>query len=67
MGSESRRRGPLRTLVALTPMAGALAFPLVVPLLMVRVSISAGVAAAVVIGSLWFVTMLRTAEMPGHH
>jgi hypothetical protein len=67
MGSESRGRGPLRTLVALTPLAGSLAFPLVVPLLMVKVSISAGVAAAVLIGSLWFVAMLRTAEMPGHH
>lgn len=66
MASSSERGGLLRTIVALTPMAGAIAFPLVVPLLMVRVSISAGVIAAVVIGSLWFVAMLRTAEMPGH-
>jgi hypothetical protein len=39
----------------------------VVPILMLRVSISAGVIAAVVIGSLWFAAMLRTSEMPGHH
>jgi len=57
---------PLRTLVALTPLAGSLAFPLLVPLLMLRVSIFAGVLGAVVIGTLWFVAMLRTAEMPGH-
>ncbi|MEB3169841.1 MAG: hypothetical protein VKK43_00555 [Synechococcaceae cyanobacterium] len=57
-------RGPLRLVVALTPLAGSLAFPIVVPLLMVRVSLSAGMLAAVVIGSLWFVAMLRTSEMP---
>jgi hypothetical protein len=39
----------------------------VVPILMVRVSIASGVIAAVLIGTLWFVAMLRTAEMPGHH
>jgi hypothetical protein len=59
-------RGPLRLFVALTPLAGSLAFPIVVPLLMVRVSLSAGMLAAVVIGSLWFVAMLRTSEMPAH-
>ena len=59
-------RGPLRLIVALTPLAGSLAFPIVVPLLMVRVSLSAGMLAAVVIGSLWFVAMLRTSEMPAH-
>ena len=57
---------PLRAIVALTPIAGSILFPLVVPLLMVRVSIGAGVMAAVLIGTLWFVAMLRTAEMPGH-
>ena len=59
-------RTPLRAIVALTPIAGSILFPLVVPLLMVRVSIGSGVMAAVLIGSLWFVAMLRTAEMPGH-
>jgi hypothetical protein len=33
---------------------------------MLKVSISAGMLAAVVIGSLWFVAMLRTSEMPSH-
>ena len=58
---------PVRVLVALTPIAGSIAFPLIVPLLMLRVGIGAGVLAAVLIGTLWFATMLRTAEMPGHH
>ncbi|MFZ0408909.1 MAG: hypothetical protein WAM11_12480 [Cyanobium sp.] len=66
MTSGSADRAPLRAVVALTPLAGSILFPLVVPLLMVRVSISAGVIAAVLIGSLWFVAMLRTSEMPGH-
>lgn len=64
--ASSDGRGPLRLIVALTPLAGSLAFPIVVPLLMVRVSLSAGVLAAVLIGSLWFVAMLRTSEMPAH-
>ena len=66
MPAASTTPTPLRTVVALTPIAGSILFPLLVPLLMVRVSISAGVIAAVLIGSLWFVAMLRTAEMPGH-
>ncbi|MEB3200300.1 MAG: hypothetical protein VKK62_07215 [Synechococcaceae cyanobacterium] len=57
----------LRVLVAATPAFGAVLFPVVVPILMVRVSIGAGMLAAVIIGTLWFVAMLRTAEMPGHH
>jgi hypothetical protein len=60
-------RGPLRLLVATTPLLGSIAFPIVVPLLMVRVSLSAGLLAAVLIGSLWFVAMLRTSEMPAHN
>ena len=59
-------RAALKLVVAITPLLGSIAVPLVVPLLMVRVSIGAGVMAAVLIGSLWFVAMLRTAEMPGH-
>jgi hypothetical protein len=62
----SDRRGPQKLLVAFTPLAGSLAFPILVPLLMLKVSISAGMLAAVVIGSLWFVAMLRTSEMPSH-
>lgn len=56
----------LRAFVALTPLLGTLLFPLVVALLMARNGIGSGVLGAVVLGSLWFVTMLRTAEMPGH-
>jgi hypothetical protein len=66
MAQEARNRAPLKALVAFTPLAGSLAFPLVVPLLMLRVSIGAGVLGAVLIGALWFVAMLRTAEMPEH-
>ena len=66
MTTSNADRLPLRAVVALTPLAGSILFPLVVPLLMVRVSIGAGVMAAVLIGTLWFVAMLRTAEMPGH-
>ncbi len=56
----------LKTLVAFTPLAGALVLPVVVPLLMVRVSVGAGVLAAVVLSSLWFAAMLRTSELPEH-
>ena len=56
----------LKPIVALTPMAGAVVVPLLVPILMVRVSIGAGVAAAVVVSSIWFILMLRTSEMPHH-
>jgi hypothetical protein len=67
MASGTPGRAPLKLVVALTPVAGSILFPLVVPILMVRVSIASGVIAAVLIGTLWFVAMLRTAEMPGHH
>ncbi|MCP9835441.1 MULTISPECIES: hypothetical protein [unclassified Cyanobium] len=66
-GTASSNRGLLKLVVALTPMAGTILFPLVVPILMLRVSIASGVIAAVVIGTLWFAAMLRTSEMPGHH
>ncbi|MFM7086443.1 MAG: hypothetical protein ACKOXO_05565 [Cyanobium sp.] len=56
----------LRLLVAFTPLLGTLLFPVVVALLMARVGIGSGVLAAIVVGSLWFVAMLRTSEMPGH-
>ncbi|MEB3165390.1 MAG: hypothetical protein VKO65_01835 [Cyanobacteriota bacterium] len=63
---SQRPRAGLKALVAFTPLAGSLLFPLAVPLLMMRVGIGAGVLAAVLIGSLWFTAMLRTSEMPGH-
>ena len=55
-----------RAMVAFTPMAGAMAFPLVVPLLLKYAGIPAAVLSAVAIAVIWFVLMLRTAEMPGH-
>ncbi len=56
----------MRTFVALTPVLGSLTLPFVVPFLMVRVGVGAAVGVAVVVSSLWFALMLRTAEMPGH-
>jgi hypothetical protein len=57
----------MRTFVALTPLAGTLALPFLVPVLMVKVGIGTAVGMAVLVSTLWFVVMLRTAEMPGHH
>ena len=54
----------LRWLVALTPIAGAIAFPLIVPLTIARLGLAPGVVVALLLSSLWFVAMLRTAEMP---
>ena len=56
----------MKTLVAFTPITGAVILPLLVCLLMVKVNIATGVLAAVVISSLWFVAMLRTSELPDH-
>ena len=54
----------LRWFVAITPLAGAMAFPLIVPLVMARVGIAAGVAVALVLSSFWFIAMLKASEMP---
>ena len=54
----------LRWSVAITPLAGAIAFPILVPITMAKVSIGAGVGLALVLSTLWFVAMLRTSEMP---
>ncbi|MEB3276614.1 MAG: hypothetical protein VKM92_06575 [Cyanobacteriota bacterium] len=56
-----------RAVVAFTPLAGALVLPVVVPLLMSKVSLTASLLAAVIGATGWFVLMLRSAEMPGHH
>ena len=61
MNSE---RSTLRWIVAITPLAGAMAFPIVVPLTIAKVWIGAGVGVALALSTLWFVAMLRTAEMP---
>jgi hypothetical protein len=52
--------------VAFTPLTGALLVPLVVPLLMVRVSLAAGVLAIILLSCGWFAAMLRTSELPSH-
>ncbi|MFZ9228162.1 MAG: hypothetical protein ACO24U_01825 [Prochlorococcaceae cyanobacterium] len=59
--------GSKRALIALTPLVGAVTLPLVVPLMMSKVSLTASLLTAVVLASAWFVLMLRSAEMPGHH
>jgi hypothetical protein len=55
-----------RPIVAFTPLVGSLAVPLLVPLLMVRVGIGAGVLAAVVLSCLWIAAMLISSELPEH-
>ena len=60
----SSERSTLRWIVAITPLAGAMTFPVVVPLTIARVGIGAGVGVALVLSTLWFAAMLRTAEMP---
>ena len=50
--------------MAITPLAGAMVFPVLVPLTMAKVGIGAGVGLALVLSSIWFVAMLRTSEMP---
>ena len=44
--SDSKAPASLRWFVAITPLAGAMVFPLVVPLVMARVGIGAGVGVA---------------------
>ena len=62
--SDSKAPASLRWFVAITPLAGAMVFPLVVPFVMARVGIGAGVGVALVLSGLWFVAMLKTSEMP---
>ena len=54
----------LRWFVALTPLAGAILFPILGPIVMPRVGIGAGVGVALALSSLWFIAMLKTSEMP---
>ena len=62
--SDSQAPAGLRWFVAITPLAGAMAFPLLVPLVMSRFGIGAGVGASLALSSLWFIAMLKTSEMP---
>ena len=62
--SEQKPPSGLRWFVALTPLAGAIVFPILVPIVMTRVGIGAGVGVALALSSLWFIAMLKTSEMP---
>ena len=39
----------------------------IVPVVLMRLGLPAAMLSAVLIGTAWFVLMLRTSEMPGHH
>ena len=54
----------LKKFVALTPMLGAITFPLIVPITISRFGVNYGILIALFISSLWFIAMLRTSEMP---
>ena len=54
----------LRLFVAVTPLAGAILLPLVVPLVIAWVGIAPGVLTALILSIMWFVAMLLTSEMP---
>ena len=56
-----------QALVASTPLVGALGFPLIVLVVLQKAGIPTAVLTAVILSTVWFVAMLRTAEMPGHH
>ena len=54
----------IRWIVALTPIVGAISLPLLIPTVIQRLGPGAGVLTALVLATIWFVAMLRTAEMP---
>ena len=54
----------LRWVVAFTPIAGAVIFPLLIPITIVRLGLAPGVLLALILSTIWFVAMLRTSEMP---
>ncbi len=54
----------LRNFVAITPLAGAILFPLIIPFAMAKFGITTGIILALLLSSLWFIAMLRTSEMP---
>ncbi len=53
-----------KKIVAFTPLFGALAFPLIVPIIISKFGVNYGILSALLISSLWFIAMLRTSEMP---
>ena len=54
----------LRWFVAVTPLAGAILYPLIVPIVIAWLGIAPGVFTALILSIIWFVAMLITAEMP---
>ena len=53
-----------KNFIAFTPLMGALTFPIVVPVTISKFGTNYGIIIALLISSLWFIAMLRTAEMP---
>ncbi len=53
-----------RLIVAFTPLAGAIVFPLLIPTTIERFGLGTGVFSALILSTFWFVAMLRTSEMP---
>tara|TARA_B100000614_G_scaffold160766_1_gene142459 strand:+ start:19 stop:189 length:171 start_codon:yes stop_codon:yes gene_type:complete len=53
-----------KNFIAFTPLMGALTFPIVVPITISKFGTNYGIIIALLISSLWFIAMLRTAEMP---
>ena len=54
----------LRIIVASTPVVGAILLPLIVPVIISRIGIGAGILSALLLSTIWFVSMLKTSEMP---
>ncbi len=54
----------LRWFVAITPIAGAIVFPLIIPIAIIRFGVGSGIGVALVLSTIWFVSMLLTSEMP---
>ena len=54
----------LKKIVAITPLLGAITFPLIVPITISKFGVNFGILVALFISSLWFIAMLRTSEMP---
>ena len=53
-----------KKILAITPILGAVTFPLIVPLTISKFGVNYGILSALLISSLWFIAMLRTSEMP---
>ena len=53
-----------KNFIAITPLMGAVTFPILVPITISKFGINYGIIIALLISSLWFIAMLRTAEMP---